>query len=163
MKGAAKISENRRYRYVLTRRWEPRPTPMLGYVMLNPSTADGRTNDPTIRRCIGFARREGFGSLAVTNLYALRATNPRELALFDDPMGPDNERWWQWMLNKCEKVVLAWGNSIRYAPKPEYQIEYLLEVLGYPFFYQPFCLGRTKTGNPRHPLMLSSGVELEKF
>lgn len=71
----AEFSPDRRYRYILTRRWSP--APMLGCIGLNPSTADELQDDPTVRRWMGFARRDGFGGIVVGNLFAFRATNPR--------------------------------------------------------------------------------------
>jgi hypothetical protein len=63
----------------------------LCWVLLNPSTADDRRDDPTIRRCLGFARSLGYGGIHVVNLFAFRATCPRQLRAADDPVGPDND------------------------------------------------------------------------
>ena len=88
---AAVISKCGAYRYSLTRKWSD--APLLSFVMLNPSTADAKEDDPTIRRCIGFARREGAGGLIVANLYALRSSSPEALWAARDPIGPQNRRW----------------------------------------------------------------------
>lgn len=93
MTSAAIISTCGTYRYTLHRsipsvlRWVK---PCL-FVMLNPSTADATKDDPTIRRCVGFAKREGCTGMTVVNLFALRATDPAELAKHADPFGPDDE------------------------------------------------------------------------
>src|SRR3954470_11499675 len=87
---SAAFSSCMTWRYRLTRYWGPGS--MLPFVMLNPSTADDEVDDPTIRRCMGFARREGLGGIVVANLYALRATYPKSLALHPDPDGPGNLR-----------------------------------------------------------------------
>lgn len=89
---AAVLSPCGRYRYELTRRWAPGP--LVGWVMLNPSRADAHTDDPTVRRCVGFAHRWGYGGLIIRNLYALRATDPAALADHLDPVGPDTTRTW---------------------------------------------------------------------
>jgi hypothetical protein len=90
-RGGATISADGTYRYHLWREWDAHK-PRAIYVMLNPSTADGRHDDPTIRRCVGFAKGWGFGGIEVVNLYALRATDPREIRNYADPVGPDNDR-----------------------------------------------------------------------
>ena len=91
---AAVISKCGAYRYSLTRRWSG--APLLTFVMLNPSTADAKEDDPTIRRCIGFARREGAGELIVANLYALRSSAPEALWSARDPIGPKNSAHARW-------------------------------------------------------------------
>ncbi|HEX2136504.1 MAG TPA: DUF1643 domain-containing protein [Microvirga sp.] len=95
------------YRYRLARRWAEGP--MVAFIMLNPSTADGSIDDPTIRRCIGYAQTWGYGALAVGNLYALRATEPAELRRARDPTGPDNDRHLEGMTRAAARVVCAWG------------------------------------------------------
>lgn len=96
------------YRYDLTRTWGPGPR--LGWVMLNPSTADAAVDDPTIRRCIGYAKAWGFSGIAVRNLFAYRATRPAELAAAADPVGPDGDRWLtRW--GTVRLVVAAWGTG----------------------------------------------------
>jgi hypothetical protein len=77
--------------------------------MLNPSIADARRNDPTIRRCIGFARHWGFGGIDVVNLFAYRATRAQELFRASDPVGPRNARFLRSAIGRAPLVVLAWG------------------------------------------------------
>jgi len=89
---SAVLSDCGTYRYSLTRRWSPGP--LLGWVMLNPSRADALVDDPTIRRCVGFARRWGFAGIVVRNLYALRATDPRELSRHPAPVGRTTTPIW---------------------------------------------------------------------
>ena len=147
----AEISPCGKYRYTLTRklncplRWV---RPAL-FIMLNPSTADAVQNDPTIRRCISFAEREGCTSLTVVNLFALRATKPYVLTQCEDPVGPLND---QRIAEQIEKhwngiVVAAWG-SHSFAKKRAQEIK---DKFG-PFL----CLGITQGGYPRHPLYLRS-------
>lgn len=141
MTGGATFSRDRRYRYRLWRRWD-RSRPAVAFVMLNPSTADARRDDPTIRRCIGFARAWGFGGVDVVNLFAYRATDPRELLRVADPVGPRNSRHIQRAGLGAALVVIAWGahpSAARSAP------------ISLP---RARCLGLTRTGQPRHPLYL---------
>lgn len=155
--GSAVMSECGRYRYVLQRslgsilRWH---RPML-FIMLNPSTADATHDDPTIRRCIGFAKREGMTHLAVVNLFALRATDPRQLQAADDPIGPENDRHIAEQVAKHPgAIVAAWGAH----PFARARARDVLTKFG------PFnCLGTTRAGYPRHPLYVPSAQPLEVF
>ena len=108
MRGGATFSADRRYRYRLWREWD-RSRAVVAFVMLNPSTADASRDDPTIRRCIGFARAWGFGGVEVANLFALRATDPRHLRGVPDPVGPRNARSLKLALAHASLVVVAWG------------------------------------------------------
>ncbi len=90
----AVISECGRYRYVLTRQVGP-GTRTATFILLNPSTADANNDDPTIRRCIGFARQWGCGKLTVLNLFAVRATDPQWMKAASDPVGPENKAWFE--------------------------------------------------------------------
>src|SRR5579859_5937119 len=93
MRAGATFSACRTYRYRLWRSWEPRGSRCV-FVGLNPSTADESTDDATIRKCVGFAKRWGFGAIEVVNLFAyagVRSTDPRSLLGVSDPVGPDND------------------------------------------------------------------------
>jgi hypothetical protein len=79
------------YRYTLTRVWDP-VLPMTTFVLHNPSTADATQLDPTLRRCVGFAKREGYGGMVILNLYAFRAKDLKVMKAATDPVGPDNDR-----------------------------------------------------------------------
>lgn len=98
-----------RYRYSLRRRWDAAGA-RVAFVLLNPSTADGRRDDPTIRRCIGFAREWGFGGLEVVNLFACRSTHPGGLRSAQDPVGPENDRFLAAAWDRADRVIVAWGN-----------------------------------------------------
>jgi hypothetical protein len=137
--GGATFSANGRYRYRLWRRWD-RSRPVVVFVMLNPSTADADKDDPTIRRCIGFARAWGYGGIEVVNLFAYRATLPRSLRAVDDPVGPENGRHIRRAVARADLVVLAWGAHARAS-----------RLLSLP---RARCLGLTRAGQPRHPLYL---------
>lgn len=107
----AVISDDGRYRYVLWRRWDDGPR--LTYAMLNPSTADHAKNDPTIRRCINLAKRDGYGAIDVVNLFAYRSSKPKlMLEAFErrEPItGPENKQWILDVLTTSELAVAAWG------------------------------------------------------
>ena len=124
--------------------------------MLNPSTADADQDDPTIRRCIGFARREGCGGIAVVNLFAWRATDPDELPILDDEkVGPDNA-FYVANIAAGRRVVIAWG--AHFAAHPFATLR-MLELL-YRVSAGVYCLGLTKDGKPRHPLYVRGDAPL---
>lgn len=107
-KSRALISPCGAYRYRLEREWDSE-LPKVAFIMLNPSTADAEKDDPTIRRCIGFAKSWGFGGLIVGNLFALRSTDPAALYSHPDPVGPDNDACLRGIASCAEQVVCAWG------------------------------------------------------
>lgn len=140
----AHISKCGRYRYELGRRWSVGP--LLDWVMLNPSTADGDTDDPTIRRCIKFAKDWGFNGIRVTNLFAYRATNPDQLKTVDDPFGPDNNGYLQsW---GGPMTICAWGSNELIHKHYDGQLWSGLWDRECAFM----CLGYNKDGSPKHPL-----------
>lgn len=147
--GAAVLSGCGRYRYLLTRRWADDPA--VTFVMLNPSTADATTDDPTIRRCIGFAKSWGYGSLNVVNLFAFRATDPRDLLAATDPVGPRNDAF---LHDYLPVSVAAWG-AHKLAVARARQV--MQAFAGRPLLW---CLGVTKDGHPRHPLYVRADAPL---
>lgn len=143
----AVISECGRYRYALTRGdWLDGEGTVL-FVMLNPSTADAAADDPTIRRCIRFARDWGFARLTVANLYALRAADPAALLSATDPVGPENDYWLDRLAGEATEVIAAWG-AHRYAERRSDHVRKLVEFQAGAMR----CLGQTKQLAPRHPL-----------
>jgi len=126
------------YRYTLTRVWDP-ALPTVTFVLLNPSTADAVQLDPTLRRCIGFAKREGYGGMVILNLYAFRTKDPKVMMAAADPVGPDNDRV---LAGVTGTVVAGWGMNAD--PARVAQAVALLPRL--------HALGVTKDGQPRHPL-----------
>lgn len=155
----ARISTRRRYRYTLTREFGGSSTCL--FIMLNPSKADAVQDDPTIRRCIGFARREGFGRMEVVNLYAFRSRSPSTLFAAPDPVGPDNTGEIRKAVGRADLVIVAWGNSARTDPSANRtgEVMDLIERSGKPVK----CFGLTGQGQPRHPLYLPSGAGLVPF
>ncbi len=143
MRRTATFDSTSQYRYRLGRFWNA-ALPRVTFVMLNPSTADHRQDDPTIRRCIGFARDWGFGSLVVVNLFAFRTPSPARLARAPAPVGPDNDRALRRARGESALVVAAWGNHGRLRDRDR-EVRALLDD-------RAVCLGMTKLGQPRHPL-----------
>jgi hypothetical protein len=142
----ADLSECGRYRYQLWRRWD-RTKPRAVFIMLNPST-DANQDDPTIRRCIGFARRWGMGGLRVANLFCFRATEPRDLWRATDPKGPDwHQALWRAIDAPDGIHIAAWGAD----PRADDQAKRARTV-----FYEAgiplYALALTKDGRPKHPL-----------
>lgn len=159
VKKSARISSDGAYRYRLTRYWGPGP--MLGFVMLNPSTADADVDDPTIRRCMAFARRENMGGITVANLYALRATDPKALKLVNDPAGIGNRDALAEIAGDAKAndtpLVCAWGAHGTILST--YQACDELRRHG----ARLVCLGKTKDGFPRHPLYVRGDAPLTPF
>jgi hypothetical protein len=155
---SAVISDCGTYRYQLTRELGPQlGGPVFGacvFVMLNPSTADAEQDDPTIRRCIGFARSMRMTCLRVVNLFAYRATDPARLRALslEDAIGPEND---EHIADACRLthdgfgiVICAWGaNETRGRDREVLEIIRRQGVT-------PYALGVTKAGHPRHPLYL---------
>lgn len=150
------ISECGRYRYMLKRVWGDEP--LLPFCMLNPSTADAEQDDPTIRRCIGFSKREGYGGIIVVNLYAFRATNPKDMQAAPFPFGPDNHRHLTEVAEAAKlydvPIVCAWGANDRGET-----VKQIFRQVG----VRTVCLGKTKDGSPRHPLYVRGDQPLEAF
>lgn len=148
------ISSCKTYRYTLTCFWGGRdhPARSLAFLMLNPSTEDHAVDDPTIRRCMGFARREGYDGIMVANLSAYRTAYPRELLFARNPVGPDNNKYIRKCL-ACGDIVAAWGsNGIACARAPEIKTLLAGRALK--------CLGVNKNGSPKHPLYIPADAPL---
>lgn len=157
MRRGATFDATGQYRYRLWRSWDG-SLPRVAFVMLNPSTADHRQDDPTIRRCIGFARDWGYGGLLVVNLFAYRTPSVAALFQVRDPVGPDNDRHLAEVGRRAAAVVLAWGvHGAR-----DGRAEGVLGLLGRcraPLL----CLGTTRHGHPRHPLYLPGSIRPAPF
>lgn len=107
---SAELSEDALYRYILWRWWSTNGGGnFVAFIGLNPSTADGEKDDATIRRCIAFAQDWGFDGLCMLNLFAYRATNPREMLDAADPIGPENDKWLVAGTEYASTVVCMWG------------------------------------------------------
>jgi hypothetical protein len=121
--------------------------------MLNPSTADARADDSTIRRVVAFSRLWGYGSVRVVNLFALRTTRPRALRSTDDPVGAGNDEVIREAVSASDAVIAAWGNNgmIRNPASGRPRCEEVSDLLSR-LTPEPQCLEITKMGQPRHPL-----------
>jgi hypothetical protein len=157
MNKSAVVSECGQFRYILRRSWDI-SRPALGFIMLNPSTADADQDDPTIRKCVGFAERLGFGAIVVTNLFAHRATDPANLKRAGYPRGPENDEWIRKGMREASQVVCAWGSNARGLVRPA---EVLLILSGHRVKRQALAL--TDDGIPRHPLMLPYTCSMMEF
>ena len=134
------------YRYSLTRVWDEE-LPTITFVLLNPSTADEQQLDPTLKRCLAFAKRERCGGMVILNLYAFRATDPKEMRAAADPVGPDNDC----ILAAASGIVVAgWGNHAE--PERVAHVVALLPPLR--------ALGINVGGQPTHPLYVHGGASL---
>lgn len=168
MKRAALVSEDGVFRYWLTREWSPelgRAPRRLCFVMLNPSTADASGDDPTIRKCVGFARLAGFNVVAVANLFAFRATDPKTLVNEDarrnlDVVGPDNDFHIHCEMREADLVIAAWGAAETRSINARIAVvRAAADDLG----KYLWCLGVTKSGAPRHPLMVAYKQPIERW
>lgn len=146
MPGGAIFDATGRYRYSLWRCWDPQ-SPRLVFILLNPSTADATQDDPTLRRCCQFAQGWGYGSVEVVNLFAYRATHPRELRQSPQPVGAENDIHVLAAVQAATRVIVAWGNGGTWQGRDRT----LLALLAPTPLY---CLGLNQSGQPRHPLYL---------
>lgn len=144
MQNGATFSPDRVYRYDLWRTWLCGE----GYAMfvgLNPSTADETQDDPTIRRCVAFAKAWGYAGLCMTNLFAYRATDPQEMKRAPKPVGPDNDATLLRHASAAGVVIAAWGAHGAHLNRAQ-MVRETLPALHY--------LRLTKDGHPGHPLYL---------
>jgi hypothetical protein len=141
---SAELSDCGRYRYSLRRSWQAGGNgQVVCFLMLNPSTADALTDDPTVRRCMAFCRAWGYSALTVRNLFALRSADPAELLSATDPVGPAGDAHLL-AAATADLVVCAWGAKVPFGRDRR-----ALELLAGRRLH---CLGLTRAGAPRHPL-----------
>lgn len=140
----ASFSRCGQYRYQLSRHWdETRPT--VCFVGLNPSTADAKKDDPTIRRCIGFAQSWGFGSLRIVNLFAYRTPYPNALKVAENPIGERNRFYLRKAMQETDLQVAIWGNDGQFLGQAERARKLFCEL---------HAIRVNKSGEPAHPLYL---------
>lgn len=158
LRSKAAFSPCRTWRYTLIRVWDLEE-PLVMFVGLNPSTADEVQNDPTVRRCMGFAHDWGFGGLLMTNIFAFRATDPKVMKAHPDPVGPENDRYLVQSAREAAIIVGAWGNHGDHLNR-----DLLLKKLWYAEDLPVLnCLGKTREGQPKHPLYLRRDAELTPY
>lgn len=150
MKKAAVISHCQKYRYSLSRIWEPEKETVT-FICLNPSTADENIDDPTIRRCVNFAKSWGMGGLYMANLFAYRATDPKMMKKAFDPVGPANDEYLLNLASISKIVIAAWGTTGIFKKRDRKVKRLLGEKLH-------LCLEISKNGHPKHPLYLKKDL-----
>lgn len=151
----ADFSPCRKYRYTLWRTWlEPlvaqHTIRYVNFICLNPSTADEIQDDPTIRRCVRFAKDWGYEAMCVTNLFAYRATDPREMKGQSNPVGDENDKWLCRIARDADEVIAAWGSHGQFLGRSEEVMKFLP--------VRPKYL-RMGAKEPWHPLYLPARLE----
>tara|TARA_B110000438_G_scaffold287799_1_gene320520 strand:- start:48 stop:527 length:480 start_codon:yes stop_codon:yes gene_type:complete len=149
----AKFSKDRIYRYALWRIWDDSLAKLL-FIGLNPSTADEINDDPTMRRCIRFAKDLGYGGFIMANIFAYRSTDPKKLNTIADPVGKRNNYWIKKLDEEAHLTIAAWGTHGKYLNRGNQVIELVNDL---------YCLRKTKEGFPSHPLYLPSSLKPIKF
>lgn len=152
---SAIYSECEIYRYALTRVWDNSAAKVL-FIMLNPSKATERQNDPTIERCERRARALGYGGFRAVNIFALRETDPKKMRKHKAPAGPDNDRV---VTDSClwaDDIIAAWGAHGDHLERG-FEMKDVLKATGQTIK----CLGVTKAGHPRHPLYIAYATQPE--
>ncbi len=152
--GEAEYSACRRYRYTLTRVLREGDGSTMAIIGLNPSTATATTDDPTVRRCIRFAIREGFGRFVMLNAFGYRATDPQDMKSVRDPVGKGNDDAIRRIVNEADLTVFAWGTHGGHMGRHDE----VLRLVG-----PRHCFGVTKAGYPKHPLYLRSDTPIVPF
>jgi len=152
MRKTARFSKDRKHRYALWRTWnEDKPTVL--FIGLNPSTADETEDDPTIRRCINYAKDWGYGGMVMANLFAFRATDPKNMKASEDPVGKYNDTMIRTLASESKMVVACWGGHGAYLGRG-HEVRLLISEKDVK------CFGVTKNKSPKHPLYLKKDAEL---
>jgi len=145
----AVISRCRKYRYALWRTWDA-TLPRVMFICLNPSTADGMVDDPTLLRCIDFAKQWSFGGMQTGNLFAYRSPDPGMLKQVKNPVGRDNDKWIRYLSNHARLVVAGWGNDGALLDRDQKILQ------AHPDLHY---LKINKSGQPAHPLYLKRSLK----
>lgn len=159
--GRAAFSPCGHYRWWLERLWAPE-RPRLIFIGLNPSRADGRRDDPTLRRLQGFARSWGYGALEVLNLFARSSASPAVLRRAADPVGSETDAWIRARLEAQPQahLWLGWGNHGGWRGRDLAVLALLEErLVAQGTGRACLCLGQTASGRPRHPLYLAGNLQ----
>ena len=152
---AASFSRCGLYRYSLTRRWDSGVGRCV-FIGLNPSTADAKVDDPTIRRCMGFTRNWGYNELIMVNLFAYRTPHPELLKKALDPVGPNNRRAVTRSCQSATLVVAAWGAHGTFLDQADRLSTIWSQI-------PVHCFGTTLSGQPLHPLYQRTDAKLTQF
>ena len=154
----ADFSLCKKYRYSLKRVWDEEKKKVL-FICLNPSTATETQDDPTIRRCVGFAKDWGYGGLYITNLFAFRATDPKNMKKETFPVGRDNNDWILELHERCDLTIAAWGTHGRFLRRDRIVLDLLRSGPALLDSSPVHCLAITKNGLPKHPLYLKRDLK----
>jgi hypothetical protein len=145
------FSEDRTYRYTLWRQWGCTLNNYVQFIGLNPSTADETKNDPTVRRCINYAKAWGYGGMCMTNLFAFRATDPADMKVAVNPVGPLNDSLLLAVSGGTNLVMACWGTHGAFQGREQAVLRLLA--------HRPLhCLKITANGHPSHPLYLKKDL-----
>lgn len=157
------FSDDRMYRYILTRTWDT-TKPYIIFVGLNPSTADETEDDNTIKKLVRYSKRWGYGGIIMTNIFAFRATQPKDMKKAEDPIGPDNDRYLCNIISsgQATTVVAMWGNHGVYKQRGE-RVKQLLNEMEFKGYINLKCFEISKQGQPKHPLFLSETLDPISF
>ena len=153
MEKGAKMSEDGQYRYSLWRIWD-KSKPYVLFIGLNPSDADDKIDDPTLCKCIAYAKKWNFGGLYMANLFAHRDSKPENMFKENDPIGPENDYWIEKLSSNAGRVVVAWGEHGTFQGRGETVLSKLSK---------PYCLMQLKNGQPGHPLYKDPDLELKLY
>ena len=162
MSNACVFSADRRHRYSLIHRWDDMFTPAgerersIAWICLNPSTADENQLDPTLRRIRGFSAGWGYTHFVMLNAFAFRATDPADMKVALDPVGPENDRWIRHWAERAERVIVGWGEHGGHLDRHR-QVVALLDPA------KTFCLARNASGQPKHPLYVAQNTMPVRF
>lgn len=146
----AAFSDCETYRYYLRRTWD-RSLSRVCFVLCNPSTATEIVNDPTITRCIGFAKAWDCGGIDIVNIFALRSTDPAALYKARDPIGEHNDEAIKEAVARCRITMVAWSNH----GKLDARGCRVAKMIA-PLSNTIWCFGLTGSNYPKHPLYLKS-------
>jgi len=149
----ATFSSCRTYRYSLSRVWDKKKKYVL-FIGLNPSTANEEADDPTIRRCVNYAKDWGYGGFMMVNLFAYRTTLPSNLKKVKYPIGSKNDKYIVILSKKAVITVAAWGNNGNLYSRDKQVINLVSSLM---------CLKITKSGQPAHPLYLKNDLKLINY
>jgi hypothetical protein len=141
------------YRYRLERIWDPEKK-KVAFIGLNPSTADANLDDPTIRKCVAFADRWGYGGIIMVNLFAYRATEPKVMMAFRMARGPENAQHIEAVMSEAAVVIAAWGANGTHLGR-DLEVKHMFRMSMAPLHYLRLNAG----GTPAHPLYLPGKLE----
>ena len=146
----ALFSNDKKHRYFLERVWNDSLETIL-FVLLNPSIADSKKDDPTIKKLISFSKKWGYGGFCVCNLYSYRTPSPKELYNNSNNKSKKNKEYLKNNILKSNRVIYGWGAT-------EFEPKWILDLVK-----EPLCFGKNKNGTPKHPLYMNYKTKLIKY